>query len=105
MPVAPLVGRDSSLTRPASRFSHRARRVSYRPDKKDLAIAIGDAAIDGVAAHHRNDARVLPRFIFPGNPAIMIEIERVYDIGERRMHIHKVADDQRRPLMTAQDAC
>ena len=35
----------------------------------------------------------------------MIEIERVYDIGERRMHIHEVADDQRRPLMTAQDAC
>src|SRR5579875_393244 len=34
----------------------------------------------------------------------MIEIERVNNIGERRMHIHGAAGDQRRPLVTAQDA-
>jgi hypothetical protein len=33
----------------------------------------------------------------------MIEIERIDDVGKRGMHVHDVADDHRRALMTAQN--
>ena len=34
----------------------------------------------------------------------MVEIERVNDIGKRRMHVNDAADDERRALMAAQYA-
>ena len=34
---------------------------------------------------------------------VLDQIERIDDVGKRGMHVHDVADDQRRALMTAQD--
>jgi hypothetical protein len=66
-----------------------------------FAVAIGDAAIDRIAAHDRDDVRILTRFVFPENLALVVQIERVDGIGERRMNVHHVADHERRPFMTA----
>ena len=33
--------------------------------QEDLAVAVGQAAVDGVAAHHRDDGRVLLRLVLP----------------------------------------
>ena len=63
--------------------------------QEDLAIAVGDAAIYGVAAHDRDDVGILLRLILPKDLAVMIEIKREDRIGERRVHIHYVANDQR----------
>jgi hypothetical protein len=72
--------------------------------QEDLAIGIGDAAVDGVAAHDRDHVGILPGLVLPDDLAFMGEIERVDRIGERSVDIHGVADHQRTALMAAQHA-
>ncbi|OIQ74144.1 hypothetical protein GALL_442100 [mine drainage metagenome] len=70
--------------------------------QEDLAVRIGQAAVDRVAAHHRNHVGILLRLVLPDDPVVVGEVERVHRVRERRMHIHHVADDQRTTLMAAQ---
>ena len=72
--------------------------------QEDLAVGIGDAAVDGVAAHHRNDVRVLLRLVFPEDLAVVVQVERIDVVREGRVDIHHVADDQRRAFVAAQHA-
>src|SRR5690348_16800585 len=72
--------------------------------QKNLAITILNAAIDGVAAHHRDDRWILLWLIFPEDSAIVFEIERIDHIWKWRDEIHHIANHQRAALMAAQDA-
>ena len=72
--------------------------------QEDHAVAVGDAAVDGVAAHHRNDVRILPRLVLPDDAAVVVEVEGEDLVGERRVNIHHVADHQRAAFVAAQDA-
>ena len=72
--------------------------------KEDFAIAIGNAAVDRVAAHHRDDGRILLRLVFPKDFAVVVQVERKNGIRERSMDIHDVADHERAALMSAQHA-
>ena len=72
--------------------------------QKDLAVTISHAAVDRVAAHHRDHARILLRLVLPQDLAIIVEIERVDNVRERRVHVHHIADDQRSAFMTPQHA-
>ena len=72
--------------------------------QEDLAVGVGDAAVDRVAAHHRDHVRVLLRLVLPDDPAVLVQVERVDDVRERRVHVHHVADDERRALVAAQHA-
>ena len=69
-----------------------------------LAVAIGHAAIDGVAAHHRNDVRILLRLVFPDDLVLLRKVKSVDLVWERRMDVHDVADDERPAFMAAQHA-
>ena len=69
-----------------------------------LAVAIGHAAIDGVAAHHRNDVRILLRLVFPDDLVLLRKVKSVDLVWERRMDIHNVADDERAAFVAAQHA-
>jgi hypothetical protein len=62
--------------------------------QEDLAIAIGQAAIDGVAAHHGNDAGVLRRLVRPQDLGVIVEVERMDVVRERRVQIHQIANHQ-----------
>ena len=68
------------------------------------AVGIGRATVDRVAAHHRNDVRILLGLVLPDDLAVIGEIEGVDDIRERRVHVHRVTDHQRRAFMPAQNA-
>jgi hypothetical protein len=70
----------------------------------DLAITISDAAIDRVAAHHRNRVGILLGFVFPDDLAIGVEVEGVDVVGEGRVDVHHVVDDQRSALVPAKHA-
>ncbi len=70
----------------------------------DLAVAIGHAAIDGVAAHHRDHVGILGRLIFPDDLALIVEVEGEHRVGERGMDVHDVAHHQRSAFMAAQHA-
>jgi hypothetical protein len=72
--------------------------------QEDLAVGIRDAAIDRVAAHDRYHVRILARLIFPEDLAVVVQIQRVNCIWERRGQIHHVANHQRFPFMTAKNA-
>ena len=53
--------------------------------QENLAVGIGQAAVDRVAAHHRDDVRILLRLIFPEDLAVVVEVEREDGVRERRM--------------------
>jgi hypothetical protein len=69
--------------------------------EEDLAVRVGQAAVDRVAAHHRDDIRILLGLVFPQNLAVVVKVERKDSVGERRVQKHGVADDKRRPFMSA----
>ena len=76
-------------------------------DQSRMVVAfgrIGDAAVDGVAAHDGNDVRILLGLVFPQDLAVVLQIERIDDVRERRVQVHHVADDQRAAFMAAQHA-
>src|SRR5260370_38220377 len=73
--------------------------------KENLAVGVGHAAVDGVAAHHSDDAWILPGLVFPEDLAVVVEVKRKDCIWERRMNIHHVADDERGAFVTTQNAC
>jgi len=73
--------------------------------EEDLAIGVGNAAIDGVAAHDCDDGWILPGLVFPEDLAVVVEVKRKDCIWERRMDIHHVADHQRGTFVTTQNAC
>jgi hypothetical protein len=70
--------------------------------QEQLAIRIGEATVDRIAAHHGNDVRILLRFVFPQDLAVMVEIEREHRVRERRVDVHRIPDYQWRTLMPAQ---
>ena len=72
--------------------------------QEDGVVGVGEAAVDGVAAHHRDHVRVLLRLVAPDDLAVLAEVERKDVVRERRVHVHHVADDERRTLVPAQDA-
>ena len=72
--------------------------------QEDLAVGVGEAAIDRVAAHDGNHVRILLGLVFPKDPAVVVEIEGEDGVGEGRIKIHCVADDERRALVAAQNA-
>ena len=72
--------------------------------QEDLAVAIGDAAIDGVAAHDGNDVRILLGLVFPEDLGVVLQVERKDRVRERPMDIHDVADDERPAFVAAQNA-
>ena len=53
--------------------------------EEDFAVGVGQAAIDRVAAHHRDDVRILLGLIFPEDLAVVVEVERKNGVRERRM--------------------
>src|SRR5438270_12017410 len=69
-----------------------------------LAVAIGYAAIDGVAAHHRNDVRILLRLVLPDDLVLLRKVKSIDLVRERRMDVHYVADNERSAFMAAQHA-
>ena len=100
------LGRIAVLHRPDDLAGLRVERDQRRVGlmQEDLAVGVGEAAVDRVAAHHRNDVRILLGLVFPEDLAVVVEVEREDGVGERRMNIHHVADDQRRAFVTAQHA-
>ena len=70
----------------------------------DRAVRIGDAAVNRIATHHRNDGGILLGLVFPDDLALFIQIESVDDVGKGRVHIHDVADHEGRALMSTQHA-
>ena len=72
--------------------------------QKDHPVGIGHAAVDGVAAHDRDDFRILLGFIAPQDLAVVGQIQGEDIVGERRVDIHDVPDHQGAALVTAQNA-
>src|SRR5208337_5438880 len=72
--------------------------------QEELAVAIREAAIDRVAAHHSDDVRVLLRLVFPENLAVVVEVQCKDGVREWRVNIHYVANNQRRALVSPQNA-
>ena len=72
--------------------------------EEDLAVGIGHAAVDGVAAHHRDHVGVLARLVLPEDAALLLDREGVDQVGERRVDVHDVTDHQRAAFVAAQDA-
>jgi hypothetical protein len=72
--------------------------------QEDLAVGIGDAAVDRVAAHDRDDVGILPRLVLPDDLAFMLRSSAIDRVRERRVHVHRVADHQRAAFMAAQHA-
>ncbi len=70
--------------------------------QEDHAVGIGQATVDGIAAHHRDHAGILHGFIPPDDAAVVVQIQRKDVVGERRMDIHDVADHQRGTFVPAQ---
>ena len=70
--------------------------------QEDLAIPVGDAAVYRIAAHHRNDIRILLWLIFPGDFIFVGEVKSIDRVWKRCMNVHHVADDQRSTFMAAQ---
>ena len=77
---------------------HRGR---VRLVQDDHAIAVGDTAIDRVAAHDRNDVRILVRLIVQDHATVVVEVEREHVVRKWRRQVHGVADDQRATFMAA----
>ena len=48
----------------------------------DLAVGVGGAAIDGVAAHHADDVRVLLRLVAPDDLAGLVQVEAKTRFGK-----------------------
>ncbi len=71
--------------------------------QEDLAFCIGDAAVDGVTAHHRDDVRILLWLIFPDDLAIVGKVQRIDDVREWRVDIHDAVNNQRRAFVAAQN--
>src|SRR5262249_4594758 len=53
--------------------------------EEDLAVAVGDAAIDCVATHHGNDGRILLWLVFPKYPPVVVKVESEHVVRERGM--------------------
>ncbi|MGF6918248.1 hypothetical protein OKW28_002421 [Paraburkholderia sp. 40] len=71
--------------------------------QEDLAVAICETAIDGVAAHHRDDLFILLRLILP-DERLILQVDRNNLVRKRGVDIHRVADHERRAFMAAQHA-
>ncbi len=72
--------------------------------QEDLAVRVGDAAIHRVAAHHRNDVRILLRLVLPDDLVLVLQVERIDDVREWGVKIHRVADHERIAFVAAQHA-
>ncbi len=72
--------------------------------QEDLAIAVGEATVDRVAAHHRDDVRILLRLVLPDDLVLLRKVNGIDLVRERRVDVHDVADDQRAAFMAAQHA-
>ena len=70
----------------------------------DLAVGVGRAAVDGVAAHHADDVRILLRLVAPDDLAGLVQVHGEDAVRERRVDVHHVADHQRAALVPAQHA-
>ena len=70
----------------------------------DLAVGVGRAAVDGVAAHHADDVRVLLRLVAPDDLAGLVQVHGEDAVREGRVDVHHVADHQRAALVAAQHA-
>ena len=73
--------------------------------QENLAIGIGNATVDRVTAHHRDHIRVLLGLIFPNDLALVLEVQRIDDVREGRVHVHHVVYDKGRALVSAQNTC
>ena len=75
------LGRIAVLHRPDNRAGLGVERDQRRVGliEEDLAVAIGDAAVDRIAAHHRDDVRILLGLIFPEDLAVVVQVERIDD--------------------------
>src|SRR5690349_9664232 len=72
--------------------------------QEDLAVGIGKSAVDRIAAHDRNDVRILLGLVFPEDLGLVLEIERVDRIRERPMDVHDVADHEGSTFVATQNA-
>ena len=72
--------------------------------QEDHAIAIGDATVDRVAAHHGNDVRILLGFVLPDDLIVLGKVKSIDLVRERRVDVHHVTDDQRTAFVAAQHA-
>ena len=52
--------------------------------QENLAVAVGNAAVHRVTAHHRDHVGVLVRLVFPQNAAAIVEVEREHLVWKRR---------------------
>ena len=71
--------------------------------QEHLAFGIGQTAIHRVAAHLRNDGRILLRLVFPLD-GLGVQVHREHLVRESAVEVHHVADHQRRPFVAAQNA-
>ena len=72
--------------------------------QENLAVGIGHASVDRIAAHDRDHVGVLLGLVFPDDLAVVVQVERIDDIRKGRVDIHDVPDHQRRAFMPAQHA-
>ena len=60
---------------------------------EDLALSVGETAVDRITASHRRDVRTLLRRIHPFDRCpLPRQVEGIDNIGETRVHIHRGAD-------------
>src|SRR5262249_8259365 len=72
--------------------------------QEDFAVTEGEPTVDIVAARDSLNSPILLGEIGPLDLADvrLLQIQSVHIVGERRVHEHRVADDERRPLVAAQ---
>ena len=94
------------LHRPGDLAGRRVQRHQGRVGlvQEDLALAVGDATVHGVAAHDGDDVRILLRLVGPQDAAAVVKIEREHLVGEGCRQVHHVADHERAAFMAAQHA-
>src|ERR1700756_3557426 len=70
--------------------------------ENNLAIAIRDTPVDRVAAHYRDNRRILLWLVFPQDLPVLVEVEGEDSVRERGIDIHDVPYNERTPLVAPQ---
>ena len=60
--------------------------------QEDLAVAVGQATIDCIAAHDGDHIGILLGIVFPKDLAVVIQIKSKDGIRKRTVDVHDIAD-------------
>ena len=72
--------------------------------QENFSVGIGEPPVDRIAAHDRDDVRILLGLVLPEDLGIVVQVERINRVGKRSVHVHDVAYDERPSFVAAQDA-